>query len=191
VLVPFDFQIGYRQMSEYCGLAPEQVRARLSTDGLVHDFESGLIDEHGFHRCVERLLDTEITYQRFCDIWFSVFLPQTLIPESMVEAIRRRYRTVLLSNTNPIHYSMLYEKYPILQHFDGYVLSHEVKAMKPSPLIYAAAIEKAQCLPGECFFTDDVAEYVEGAKKAGIDAVQFENCEQIQRELRARGVEWE
>jgi FMN phosphatase YigB (HAD superfamily) len=42
--------------------------------------------------------------------------------------------------------------------------------------------------PGECFFTDDIPDYVEGARRMGIDAVQFESHEQIVGELRARGV---
>lgn len=191
MIVPFDFQIGYRLMSEHCGLPPEEIRQRLKTDGLIHGFESGEFDEHEFHRRVEALLETKVTYERFRELWFSVFLPHTLIPESLVAGIRKNYRTALLSNTNPIHYSMIYERYPILQHFDAYVLSHEVGAMKPLPKIYAAAIEAARCRPEECFFTDDIADYVEGAKRAGIDAVQFENREQLERELRARGVRWE
>lgn len=190
VLVPFDFQRGYRAMSEHCGLPPEEVRARLGRDGLVHGFESGEFDGPEFIRRVTDLLETEISEERFSEIWSSIFLPETLIPESMVEGIHRNYRTVLLSNTNPIHYAMLDRTYPILRHFDAYVLSHEVKAMKPLPRIYEVAIQQAQCAAGECFFTDDVAEYVEGAKQAGIDAVQFQNHEQIERELRARGVNW-
>jgi putative hydrolase of the HAD superfamily len=190
VLVPFDFQIGYKLMSEHCGLAPEEIKRRISSDGLVHGFESGEFDEFEFQRRVEGLLETKMSHERFREVWYSVFQEHTLIPESMVAGIRKNLRTVLLSNTNPIHYTLLYERFPILQHFDGYVLSHEVGAMKPLPKIYAAAIEKAGCRPEECFFTDDVAEYVEGAKRAGIDAVQFESCEQIQRELRARGVSW-
>jgi putative hydrolase of the HAD superfamily len=107
----------------------------------------------------------------------------------MVEAIRRQRRTVLLSNTNHIHYTMLRERYPILRHFDGYCLSHEVGAMKPEAKIYRRALELAECEPHECFFTDDVSEYVEGAKRMGIDAVQFESAGQIANELRARGIE--
>lgn len=190
VLVPFDFQRGYRAMSELCGLEPEEIARRLRQSNLVVDFESGVVDGPGFVQEVSRLLEAELSYDRFCEIWSSVFLPETLIPESMVEAIRKRYRTVLLSNTNPIHFEMLRATYPILRHFDAYVLSHEVGAMKPLPAIYAKAIEEARCPAQECFFTDDIAEYVEGARRAGIDAVQFESCEQVSRELRSRGVEW-
>ena len=77
---------------------------------------------------------------------------------------------------------------PHLRHFHRLVLSHEVKAMKPQPEIYRAAIDAAQCRPEECFFTDDILEYVEGARRMGIDAVQFESRQQIERELTARGI---
>jgi HAD superfamily hydrolase (TIGR01509 family) len=85
---------------------------------------------------------------------------------------------------------MVFERYPLLKHFDEYILSYKVGAMKPSPVIYNAALAKAQCRPEECFFTDDIPAYVEGAKAQGIDAVQFQNAAQIEAELRARGVTW-
>jgi putative hydrolase of the HAD superfamily len=86
---------------------------------------------------------------------------------------------------------MLRNAYSMLNHFDYFVLSYEVGSLKPSDEIYQEAIKHADCAPGECFFTDDIAAYVEGAKKAGIDAVQFESAEQIEREMRARGIEWQ
>jgi FMN phosphatase YigB (HAD superfamily) len=191
VLVPFDFRIGYQRMSAVCGLAPEEIRARIGTDGMVRDFEAGHIDGAGFHRRVEELLETRIERAQFDEIWSSIFLPETLVPESFVAALHARYRSVLLSNTNDIHFNFVAAHYPILKHFDAYVLSHEVKAMKPEPAIYEAAIHAAGCPAGECFFTDDVAEYVAGACRAGIDAVQFQGYEALCAALRERGVAWD
>jgi glucose-1-phosphatase len=190
VLISFDFQRGYQLMGQHCGLPNEEIRARLGKGALVADYESGQIGNREFHRRVQALLETSLGYEEFCEIWSSIFLPGTLIPEATIAALHERYRLVLLSNTNGIHFEGLRTTRPILRHFDSYVLSHEVKAMKPSPLIYAKAIEEARCAPGECFFTDDIPAYVDGAKLAGIDAVQFENAEQIEGELRARGVDW-
>ncbi|MBI5085536.1 MAG: HAD family phosphatase [Acidobacteria bacterium] len=191
VIVPFDFMRGYRAMSQISGLAPDEIRRRLSASGLVVELESGRIDEVQFNTRAQEALGTSIPREQFESIWFSVFLPHTLIPDSLVSGLRRNYRTVLLSNTNPVHFRGIRRQYPILDHFDEFVLSHEVGAMKPAPEIYQAAIRAAQCEPAECFFTDDVAEYVEGALRAGIDAVLFEDCAQVERELRARGVRWE
>lgn len=182
---------GYLRMQALSGLEPNEIRARLSRDELVRRFESGLIGNHAFVDEVASRLGVQLDYDGFCEIWGSIFLPETLIPESVVEGIRRNHRTVLLSNTNGIHFSMLDAKYPILQHFDARILSHEVKAMKPEPAIYQAAIDAAGCQPEECFFTDDIPAYVEGAKAMGIDAVQFENGEQILEELAVRGVRWD
>ena len=190
VLVPFDFTRGYELMAARCPFSASEIPERLRHTDLVVKFESGQVEPKDFVAQISRILDFESSYSEFCEIWSSIFLPYTLLPESLVEALRRRYRMVLLSNTNAIHYPMVKAKYPILRHFDSYVLSYEVGAMKPSPLIYQAAVRQAGCAAGECFFTDDIAAFVEGARREGIDAVQFESREQIERELRSRGVDW-
>lgn len=190
VIVPFDFQRSYTKLSPLCGLSKEQIPERLRQTDLVQRFESGKIEPEDFVHEFSSALGIELQYAEFCDIWSSIFLPETLVTEDFVKALRERYRVLLLSNTNAIHFEMIEANYPILRHFDHKVLSYKVGAMKPEPAIYQEALRHAGCLPEECFFTDDIPQYVEGARRAGIDAVQFESAAQIQRELRARGVEW-
>ncbi|MBI1790861.1 MAG: HAD family phosphatase [Acidobacteria bacterium] len=191
VIIPFDFRRGYRAMAELCPYSADEIPSRIGSTDLVRRFETGKVAPQDFVRQLCAQLEADIDYDRFCRIWSSVFLPDTLISEALVEGLRRRYRVLLLSNTNAIHFGMVRESYPILRHFDDYILSHEVGAMKPSPQIYQAALASAGCEPGECFFTDDIAEYVAAAKQAGIDAVQFLSASQLQREMRQRGIEWE
>lgn len=188
VIVPFDFKRGYARLSPLCGIPEAEIPRRIATTDLVRRYECGAIESRAFVRALADHLNFETTYENFCDIWSSIFLPETLIPESMLESIARKHRLVLLSNTNQIHFEMIRANYPLLRHFHQLVLSYEVGAMKPTPLIYQRAIEAAQCAPGECFYTDDILEYVEGARAAGIDAVQFESAGQITRELTIRGV---
>ena len=190
VIVPFDFNRGYTRLAPLCGIPAAEIPGRIALTGLVERFESGGIESHDFVRELSKHLNLDTSYENFCEIWSSIFLPDTLISESMIEGIGRNYRLVLLSNTNAIHFEMLRENYPVLRHFDSLVLSYEVGAMKPLPLIYQRAIEAAGCLPEECFFTDDMPAYVEGARAQGIDAVQFESAAQIEVELRKRGVKW-
>lgn len=190
VIIPFDFNRGYQLIAPMAGCEASAIPERLRAYDIVQRFESGQIEPRPFVEEISRILGITCSYERFCEIWSSIFLPDTLLSDSFLEALHRKNRLVLLSNTNAIHFDMVREAYPLLRHFDAYILSHEVGAMKPSPKIYAAAVEAARCSPGECFFTDDIAAYVEGAKQFGIDAVQFENQEQIERELKQRGVEW-
>ena len=191
VIVPFDFKRGYQAMAKVCSYSAEDIPKRIGSTDLVTRFESGQVSPEDFVNELCGILDLQMEYARFCEIWSCIFLPETLIPERLFEGIRQRYRLLLLSNTNAIHFQMIRSNYPLLRHFDDYVLSYEVGAMKPSPRIYEQAIARAGCEPAECFFTDDIPEYVAGAKKAGIDAVQFESAAQIERELRKRGVSWE
>lgn len=191
VIVPFDFKRGYRAMAELCSYPAEDIPKRIGSTDLVVRFEEGKVAPAEFVEQLCGILNVQMEYERFCQMWSCIFLPETLIPESLLEGLRRRYRLLLLSNTNAIHFEMIRENYPLIKHFHEYILSYEVGAMKPSPRIYEAAIASAGCEPQECFFTDDIPEYVAGAKKAGIDAVQFESASQIERELSKRGVSWE
>jgi glucose-1-phosphatase len=186
VIVPFDFRRGYARIAELTGIPAAEVPERIRPTGLPERLESGQIAPRDFVKEISAVLGLHCTYEEFCEIWSSIFLPDTLVPESLLEAIAARYRLVLLSNTSAIHFEMIRERYPLLRHFHAYVLSHEVGALKPSPVIYAKAVEVAGCRPEECFFTDDIAEYVEGARRFGIDAVQFQSATQIEAELRKR-----
>jgi glucose-1-phosphatase len=187
VLVHFDFKRGYRQLEQLCPHAAADIPKRLAGTGLVEKFESGLVEPRDFVKKLTEILDLDVDFDRFCDIWSCIFT-ETLVPDSLVEALATRYRLVLLSNTNAIHFEMIRKSYPILRHFHELVLSYEVKAMKPQPEIYRAAIEKAGCRPEECFYTDDIAEYVEGARLLGIDAAQFQGAEKLERDLTARNI---
>jgi FMN phosphatase YigB (HAD superfamily) len=190
VIVPFDFNRGYRAMEGLCGLPAADIPKRIGTTDLVIRFETGLVEPKDFVAELSALLGLRVDYDQFCNIWSSIFLPDTLIPEAMLESLGRKYRLLLLSNTNAIHFTMIREQYPFVRHFDELVLSHEVKAMKPSPKIYREAIARAGCPAEECFFTDDVAAYVEAARKEGIDAEQFVSLEKLQKDLKARGIQW-
>jgi putative hydrolase of the HAD superfamily len=190
VLVPFDFPRGYARLEALCGIPAAEIPGRLAGSPLVAEFESGKIEPRDFVARFCSHLNVDIPYQEFCDIWSSIFLPDPLIPEAMLQGIARNYRLVLLSNTNAIHFEMLVKTYPLLRHFHSYVLSYKVGVMKPRPLIYQKAIEAAGCQPGECFFTDDLEVNVEAARAQGMDAVQFHSAAQIEMELHKRGLKW-
>lgn len=188
VLVPLNFEPGYRQIEVLSGIPASEIPARIAATGLVEQLETGQISDDGFYIRLADALEMSLTIEEFREIWCSVFQGAPLISEDLVERISKTHRLLLLSNTSSLHFEMLRETLPLLRHFHGYVLSCEVGVMKPGPEIYQAAIAAANCAPGECFFTDDLAENVEAAKRAGIDAVQFLSAGQIEAELRARAV---
>lgn len=190
VLIHFDFAPGYRALAEVCPYDAAEIRRRIASTGLAERFETGLIGPTDFYGELRLALDLRLDYRGFLPIWNGIF-DDVLIPESMLEGLAARYRLLLLSNTNVTHFEGIRERYPVLRHFHDMVLSYEVHAMKPRPEIYLAAIERAGCLPKECFYTDDIPAFVEAARAVGMDAVQFEDAAQLARELKARGIRWE
>lgn len=188
-LIPFDFGRGYEALEKLTGIPAAQIPGRIGS-GLVARFESGLVEPEDFVAQFSRQLGVELDYPRFCEIWSSIFLPDPLLPDELLGALKARYRLLLLSNTNAIHFKMLEQTYPLLRHFDDYVLSYRVKLLKPAPGIFREAIARAGCLPEECFYTDDIAAYVEAARREGMQAAQFLSHERLLTELRSRGADW-
>jgi putative hydrolase of the HAD superfamily len=189
VLIDFDFKRGYQALEGLCPYRAAEIPGRLATCDLVERFETGLIEPRDFVAEMSAVLDLKIDYDRFCRIWSSIFTG-TLVPENLLAGLAARYRLMLLSNTNAIHFEGLRASHPMLRHFHDLVLSYEVKAMKPRPEIFQAAIARAGCRAEECFYTDDVAAFVTAARNLGIDAVQFESAAQLDREFAARGIRW-
>jgi len=189
VIIHFDFKRGYSALEGVCPYDVAEIRRRIGASGLVAPFETGRLEPRDFVAQLCRLLDLRVDYDGFCEIWNCIF-SETLVPESLLEGLAARYRLLLLSNTNAIHFEMVWAAYPLLRHFHDRILSYEVKAAKPQPEIYLAAIERAECRPEECFYTDDIAEFVDAARRLGIDAVQFQSAAQIESEMKARGIRW-
>jgi FMN phosphatase YigB (HAD superfamily) len=189
VIVPLDFPKLYRAMAEHCPVQPDDIPKRIGETGLVPLLETGQMESGEFTARIAEHLKMRLPADGFRDLWFSLFHPHTLIPDSLVEKIASNYRLLLLSNTNSLHFEMIAERYSILRHFHDLILSYKVGAMKPSPAIYEAALAKANCQPEECFFTDDILDYVKAARTAGFQAVQFLSHEQLLLDLDGLGIQ--
>ena len=190
VILPFDWKRGYRALAGYSPYAPEEVRRRIKETGLFDTVERGLVAPGELARRLSAVLELNVPFEKFRELWSSIFLPEPNLPDEMLAGLHANYRLLLLSNTDAIHYGWIVEKYPIMRHFDHCVLSFELGLRKPEPGIYQEAIRQSQCAPAEIFFTDDIAENIAAARVAGIDAVQFQSLEQLEGELTSRGIRW-
>jgi FMN phosphatase YigB (HAD superfamily) len=188
VIIPFDFRLAYTKLEPLCGYPVTEIPQRMRGTDLVSRFESGQIASEQFVKEFSAVLELKISYEEFCDLWTSVFLPEPLIQESLLVNLARRYPLMILSNTNPIHFEMIQANYPLLRQFEHCVLSYEVGALKPAAKIFEEAVARAGCEPGECFFTDDLGANVEAARKHGMDAVLFQSAAQLEEDLRVRGL---
>jgi glucose-1-phosphatase len=188
VIVGFNLETAYERMEALSGLSAGEIHARLSQDTLLRDFETGKLDGAEFRAEVNQRMGTALGAGEFADLWSSIFHREPLIEEALLAGLRKRHRLVLLSNTNPLHFAMIEENFPHIAQFDELVLSHEVGAMKPDAAIYEAAIGAARCVAGECLFFDDLAENVEGARRAGMNAEVFTGEARLRVDLARFGI---
>jgi FMN phosphatase YigB (HAD superfamily) len=191
VVIPFDFSKAYGALEAACPYPAYEIAARIRATGLDRRLETGAMGSKEFVQSIIRELEVRLTYPEFLSIWNSIFLSETLIPDEMLAGLRRRYRLLLLSNTNAMHFESIQANYPILRHFHDFVLSYRVGMVKPDPAIYRHAASLAGCPVEECLFIDDLEENVAGARVAGMQAIQFSSLEQLQRDFTARDVRWD
>jgi len=108
---------------------------------------------------------------------------------ALVPLLRRRYRLVLLSNTNDLHYRHFRRQFAqTLDHFHALVVSHEVGVRKPDPAVYHHARERAGCSPAECLFIDDLPANVTAARACGWQSVLYTKADDLRRLLLRAGV---
>lgn len=93
------------------------------------------------------------------------------------------YRLYGLTNWCSMVHKVM-ELWDILTILDGRIISSEEKLIKPDVAIFQRLCEKYDLKPEECIFTDDKAINVEGAIKAGMQGIVFENAVQYERDLR-------
>jgi putative hydrolase of the HAD superfamily len=107
---------------------------------------------------------------------------------SLVAAVRERTTVALLSNaTDQLREHLAH--HDLVDAFDVVFCSAEIGVAKPDVAIYRHAASVLGVTPGECFFTDDRPENVEGARSAGMHAEVFTGREPLVEHLRALGVE--
>lgn len=90
-----------------------------------------------------------------------------------VRGLRPRYQTAIISNAMDSLTETLTTTYPMTDAFDLIVGSAYVKVMKPDATIFATALSRLGREPGEAVFVDDSAANVDGARAAGLHAVQY------------------
>jgi putative hydrolase of the HAD superfamily len=183
VIVPFDHDIGLQILEKNCAFSREDMRRKIFASKELELYQSGVISSDEFFIAIKTILDLQISYSLFVKIWNSSFTFTPIIDEKIIVGLSRKFRMLILSDTNEIHFEFIKTKFPVLRHFDDFILSYKVGVLKPSEKIFRLAVEKAGCRAEECFFTDDIKINVEGAKKIGIHAFQFVSAYQFQKDI--------
>ena len=102
----------------------------------------------------------------YIDIYTEVF-------PVLSELKKKGHRIFVLSNTSKVFYDLLDEQLsPLKEVLDGFVLSCDIKAIKPDLAMFKEILDKYQLNPTNCVFLDDIEYNTIAAEKLGIKAYQ-------------------
>lgn len=183
VIVSFDHRKTSKRLAAALDHADDVVYEKAVASELVREYNLGRLSTDEFIAAVNREFGGQIGYEDFFAAWNCTFLPEPIISEAFIERLSERYKLLILSDTNEMHFDFIRENFPVMNHFDDFIVSHRVNAAKPSAEIFQKAAALAGCLPEECLFIDDLAANVEGALKFGMRAVQFVSPAQLEDDL--------
>ena len=166
-----------------------QAATEANGENPLFEMERGEITEvaflEGLTDCLEPMLGHRPEMHRFKEIYFEALDPNTAMIELMRELKAEGYRMAMLTNNvrewEPLWRSML----PVDEIFETVVDSGFVGCRKPESKIYELTLERIGRPAEACLFVDDVLVNCEGARKAGIHAVHFQDNEQAIAESRA------
>ena len=165
--------------------------------GIFEQFEKGQINAEKFRDEIRKMSSMTLTDAQIDDAWSSFLLDIPTEKLDLLIELRKKYRILLLSNTNSIHIQQsnksrfTYQNRSMFDYFDKCYLSYEMGMSKPNADIFETLLSDAQLEAEECLLLDDGEKNIEQAKKLGIqtylvseredlsflmDAKTFTNC---------------
>ena len=117
--------------------------------------------------CYQKKVEEVIwNWPAYIDIYTEVFPLLARLKEN-------GHRIFVLSNTSPVFYELLKDQLaPLEKILDGFVLSCDIKAIKPDRKMFEEILRKYQLDPVNCVFLDDIADNTNMAESLGIRAYQ-------------------
>ena len=187
VLVHVDEQRCADRCAKLTGKTAVEVLDYFRRTSHATEFALGKLTRRQFARVVSKDLGFAGGYEEFASVWCEIFTGiEPMI--ALAESLRTRRPRVILSNTNALHIDYIAAHFPWFNEFDDRVLSYEVGLLKPDAAIFEHTLRKCGLEASRAAFIDDLAPNVEAARRLGLQAIRYENADQVRAELTKLGV---
>jgi 2-haloacid dehalogenase len=93
-----------------------------------------------------------------------------------------------LTNFSREKYDETFLRFPFLREFEGIIVSGHEGLLKPDAAIFRLFLDRYAREASRCLFVDDSARNVEGARRVGMEAVQFSDAASLRRDLARLGL---
>jgi len=193
VLMNYDHWKAARPMSKLLGISSKTIYQIISNKGSHPGFTKlcetkASEKEYWRHAAKKWKLDfKKFPIKKMDSLWNKIFWPNKPALK-LIKKLKKNYKLGLLSNMGRGHVKYLKTKYNITNPFNVNVFSSLVGMRKPNPKIYKLILKKLKVKPNEAVFLDDLKKNVNGARRVGLNAIQFKSLSQAFKELKKLGV---
>ena len=163
---------------------PELLIGLYKQEGPFFALENGDITVAQFHDALRPLVPAGVTDEQMDHAFSSFIVGIPLHRLQSLRELRKRYKTYILSNTNPIMFegviarNFAQEGLDVNAYFDGVTVSYKARSNKPDRQIFDYAIATMGIKPEETLFFDDGQENLDAAAKLGFKTALVEpGCE--------------
>lgn len=177
VIIDIDFNKTIRAFAELGAVEFETRYSKATQSNIFDRLDTGRISEWEFVHNMKELLPDNVTDDLVIEAWNEIIIGIPPRRIEMLEAVRNNYSTLLLSNTNTIHYKLYtpqLEKsfgYKTLEElFDAVYLSFELGMRKPDRDIFDYVFASRKISRESTLFIDDSKHIIDAAKSYGIRA---------------------
>jgi len=138
-------------------------------------YESGKIGTDEFISKCLNTLNLNMTGKEFASAFNDIFVEITPMKELVLKLSgNNSHNLFLLSNTSPLHFEYVKQKFDFINSLNKFGLSYEFKCLKPEEAIFEKAIEYFEVKPDECLFIDDLPDNCKSAESLGIKTIVYD-----------------
>lgn len=195
VIFAIDHQLTIQAFKDLGLKEADAVFGHLSQHQVFDEFEKGNISPETFRNALRKWLPEGISDEAIDAAWNNMLIG---IPEgklALLEAVKKRYPTYLLSNNNVIHYDWIqaYLKRDLgLDSIDPYFnttyYSQQLRMRKPNADIFEYVLKTHQLDPATTLFIDDSPQHIRTAQTLGIQTLHLLNINDLEPELKKLGI---
>jgi glucose-1-phosphatase len=189
VVINIDFSKAVACWAGHAGCAASDLAARFIRDESYRHHEVGRISDADYFASLRSSLGIPLTDDQFLEGWNAIFAGEMPGIDPLLARAGKHLPLYAFSNTNPAHVAHFPAVYAnVLRHFRELFLSSTIGLRKPDTEAYDHVVRAIGVPASRIVFFDDLAENVEGARAAGLHAVQVKSSADVADALAALGI---
>jgi len=186
VILNIDYQLTENAFKDLGMQNFDEVYSQQKQSGLFDHFETGKLSSKEFIQQIKSEANLLVDDQEIVDAWNAMLLDLPKERIALLNKLKEKHITFLLSNTNEIHFKAfckIVEKETgqasLSPFFNEVFYSHEIQLRKPEKEAFNHILLKYDLQPSETLFIDDSPQHIASAKEMGIITYYLQKGEDI------------